>query len=93
LDASKCEKVLVLNERFHRVTPVPSSLKSVDGLGAVGTRKRSDFWGQILELHTVRVQQAISSKQQSSQHEAQVTIIVLDVESSYCHHDDSVAPR
>jgi hypothetical protein len=32
------EKVPVLNELFHRVTPV-RFLKSVDGLGAVDTRK------------------------------------------------------
>jgi hypothetical protein len=31
---------------------VRSTLKSVDGLGAVDTRKRPDFWGQILTLYT-----------------------------------------
>jgi hypothetical protein len=37
LDASSFEKVL--NELFHQVIPVRSTLKSVDGLGAVDTRK------------------------------------------------------
>jgi hypothetical protein len=45
----------VLDELLHRVTPVRSTLKSVDGLGAVDSRKRPDFWGQILTLHTGRV--------------------------------------
>jgi hypothetical protein len=35
LDAWSFEKVLVLDELFHRVTPVRSTLKSVDGLGAL----------------------------------------------------------
>jgi hypothetical protein len=33
------KKVAVLNEPFHRVAPVRSTIKSVDGLGAVDTRK------------------------------------------------------
>jgi hypothetical protein len=33
----------MLYELFHRVTPVRSSLKSVDGLGAMDTRKRPDL--------------------------------------------------
>jgi hypothetical protein len=63
LDASSFEKVEVLNELFHRVTPVCSTLKSVDGLGAVDTRKRPDFWGQILTLHTGRGSQSCSSSE------------------------------
>jgi hypothetical protein len=47
LDASSFENVFVLNELFHQVTPVLSSLKSVDDLGAGGSRKRPYFWGQI----------------------------------------------
>jgi hypothetical protein len=31
---------------------VRSTLKSGDGLGAVDSRKRPDFWGQVLTLHT-----------------------------------------
>jgi hypothetical protein len=46
------KQVYVLNKLFHLVTPVRLTLKSVDGLGAVDTRKRPDFWGQILTLHT-----------------------------------------
>jgi hypothetical protein len=42
----------VLNELFHRDTPVRSTLQSVVGLGAVDTRKGPAFWGQILTLHT-----------------------------------------
>jgi hypothetical protein len=53
LQCIEFRKVQVLNELFHRVTPVRSTLKSVDDLGAVDTRKRQDFWGQILTLHTV----------------------------------------
>jgi hypothetical protein len=48
LDASSFEKVL--NALFHRVTPVRSTLKSVDGLCGVDTRK-----DQILTLHTGRL--------------------------------------
>jgi hypothetical protein len=50
LDASSFEKVSVLNELFRRLTPVRSTLRSVDGLGAVDTQKRPDFWCQILTL-------------------------------------------
>jgi hypothetical protein len=53
LDASSFEKVQVLNELFHRATPVRSTLKSVDGLGAVDTRKRPDFWGQYMFMVAV----------------------------------------
>jgi hypothetical protein len=49
LDESSFEKV---EELFHRVTPVRSALKSADGLGAVDSRKRPDFWGQVITLHT-----------------------------------------
>jgi hypothetical protein len=54
LDASSFEKVQMLHELFYGATPVHSTLKSVDGLGAVDTRKRPDVWGRILTLHTER---------------------------------------
>jgi hypothetical protein len=52
LDASRFQEIQVLNEIFHQLAPVRSTLKSVDGLGAVDTQKRPDLWIQILTLHT-----------------------------------------
>jgi hypothetical protein len=49
----RVSKKYVLNELFHGMTPVRSTLKSVDGFGAVDSRNRPDFWGQILTLHAI----------------------------------------